>query len=51
MYRLAALLMLGALAVGISLDRRRRLEQVRLTREDLSRWEDEGGAVYAHETG
>jgi hypothetical protein len=39
------LLSIGAVILGTTLDRRRQRERQRLPRQDLHRWEDEGGAV------
>jgi hypothetical protein len=39
------LLSIGAVILGTSLDRRRQRERQRLPRQDLHRWEEEGGAV------
>jgi hypothetical protein len=39
------LLSVGAVILGTTLDRRRQRERQRLPRQDLHRWEDEGGAV------
>ena len=39
------LLSIGAVILGTTLDRRRMRERQRLPRQDLHRWEDEGGAV------
>lgn len=39
------LLSLGAVILGTTLDRRRQRERQRLPRQDIHRWEDEGGAV------
>jgi len=39
------LLSLGAVALGVSLDRRRQRERQRLPRREIHRWEEEGGAV------
>ncbi len=39
------LLSVGAVILGTTLDRRRARERQRLPRQDLHRWEDEGGAV------
>ena len=45
MSRLVGLLAIAVVAAGIGLDRRRRREQSRLTRPEINRWEDEGGAI------
>jgi hypothetical protein len=45
MKALIGLLMVGAVALGISLDRRKRGERGRVSRPDINRWEEEGGAV------
>ena len=39
------LLSIGAVILGATLDRRRQRERQRLPRQDLHRWEEEGGAV------
>jgi len=39
------LLSIGAVILGTTLDRRRMRERQRLPRQDLHRWEDEGGSV------
>ena len=39
------LLSVGAVILGTTLDRRRQRERQRLPRQELHRWEDEGGAV------
>jgi len=39
------LLSIGALVLGVSLDRRRQRERQRLPRGEIHRWEEEGGAV------
>jgi hypothetical protein len=39
------LLSIGAVILGTALDRRRQRERERLPRQDIHRWEDEGGAV------
>jgi hypothetical protein len=41
------LLAIGAVVAGIAVDRRRRLARGRVPREEISRWEDEGGAISA----
>jgi hypothetical protein len=41
------LLSVGAVILGTTLDRRRQRERQRLPRQDIHRWEDEGGAVPA----
>ena len=38
-------LAIGAVVLGTQLDRRRQRERQRLPRQDLHRWEEEGGAV------
>lgn len=45
MSRLVGLLAIAVIAAGISFDRRRRRERTRLTRPEINRWEDEGGAI------
>ncbi len=45
MSRLVGLLAIAVIAAGITFDRRRRHELASLTRPDINRWEDEGGAV------
>ncbi|HEY8506942.1 MAG TPA: hypothetical protein VIL32_01220 [Steroidobacteraceae bacterium] len=44
---LIGLLVIGAVAVGTSLDRQRLREKGRVPRPDIDRWEEEGGAVAA----
>jgi hypothetical protein len=39
------LLSIGAVILGTRLDRRRQRERQRLPRQELNRWEEEGGAV------
>lgn len=39
------LLSVGAVILGATLDRRRQRERQRLPRQDIHRWEDEGGSV------
>lgn len=39
------LLSVGAVILGTTLDRRRQRERQRLPRQDIHRWEEEGGAV------
>jgi hypothetical protein len=39
------LLSIGAVILGTTLDRRRQRERQRLPRQDIHRWEEEGGAV------
>ena len=39
------LLSIGAVVLGVSLDRRRQRERQRLPRREIHRWEEEGGAV------
>ncbi|MEJ0034567.1 MAG: hypothetical protein WDO68_00545 [Gammaproteobacteria bacterium] len=41
------LLSIGAVILGTTLDRRRQRERQRLPRQDIHRWEEEGGAVPA----
>jgi hypothetical protein len=36
---------IGAIALGTSLDRRRRRERQKVPRPEIHRWEEEGGAV------
>lgn len=45
MSRLVGLLAIAVVAAGINFDRRRQRERTRLTRPEINRWEDEGGAV------
>lgn len=45
MSRLVGPLAIAVIVAGITLDRRRRHELGSLTRPEISRWEDEGGAV------
>lgn len=45
MSRLVGLLAIAVIAAGITFDRRRRRERTRLTRPEINRWEDEGGAI------
>jgi hypothetical protein len=45
MSRLVGLLAIAVVAAGIGIDRRRRRERTRLTRREINRWEDEGGAI------
>lgn len=45
MSRLVGLLAIAVVAAGINFDRRRRRERSRLTRPEINRWEDEGGAI------
>jgi hypothetical protein len=40
-------LSIGAVILGSRLDRRRQRERERLPRQDIYRWEEEGGAVPA----
>jgi len=47
---LVGLLVIGAIAAGVGHDRRRRYERQRLTRPEVNRWEDEGGAVPVTDT-
>lgn len=42
---LVGLLVIGAVAAGVSHDRNRRRRRERVPRQDVNRWEDEGGAV------
>ncbi|HEY1282936.1 MAG TPA: hypothetical protein VGE96_00520 [Steroidobacteraceae bacterium] len=44
------LLSIGALMLGVSLDRRRQRERQRLPRREIHRWEEEGGAVPSSRT-
>jgi len=44
MSRLVGLLAIAVVAAGINFDRRRWRERTRLTRPEINRWEDEGGA-------
>ena len=39
------LMSIGDVILGTTLDRRRRRERQRLPRQELHRWEEEGGAV------
>ncbi len=45
MSRLVGLLAIAVIAAGITFDRRRRHELGSLTRPEINRWEDEGGAL------
>lgn len=45
MSRFVGLLAIAVITAGISLDRRRRHERISLTRPEINRWEDEGGAI------
>ena len=45
MSRLVGLLAIAVVSAGIAFDRRRRHERARLTRPEINRWEDEGGAI------
>ena len=45
MSRLVGLLATALIAAGITFDRRRRHERASLTRPEINRWEDEGGAT------
>jgi hypothetical protein len=40
-----SLLAIGAVALGVGYDRRRRRERSRVARPEIHRWEEEGGAV------
>jgi len=42
---LIGILAMGAVAAGHALDRSRRQERRRVTRPEINRWEEEGGAV------
>lgn len=45
MSRLVGLLAIAVVIAGVRLDRRRRHELGSLTRPEINRWEDEGGAI------
>jgi hypothetical protein len=45
LYLGVSLLAIGVFALGLALDRLRQRERSRLPRREISRWEEEGGAV------